>query len=157
MSEHLPECSQSLPKVSPMDCICDRLRAAEQRGYDRASAIAYAAAEVTRDVHAAMTQVAVAEAEQRGVKAGKNLTVNWAQAYADGYADGEEQGQRDALAKAVGAIDHEREQLANWSSSESEAALSVWPGDGPTVAEWIAVQTGLRRAVQIIQGQEVKR
>jgi hypothetical protein len=45
---------------------------------------------------------AVAEAERRGIKEGKNLTVNWAQAYADGYADGEEQGQRDAIAAGGG-------------------------------------------------------
>ena len=38
MSDHLPECSHSLPVVSPLDfhletthCICDRLRACEQR------------------------------------------------------------------------------------------------------------------------------
>jgi hypothetical protein len=58
---------------------------------------------------------------------------------------------RAALDQAGEAIDHERSQLANWGSAETEAALSVWPGDGPTVAEWLAVQTGLGRAVQIIK------
>lgn len=32
MSEHLPECWST----DPAFCICDRLRAAEQRGYDKA-------------------------------------------------------------------------------------------------------------------------
>lgn len=42
---------------------------------------------------------AVAEAEQRGIKEGKNVSVNWAQAYDDGSKDGFNKGQRDMLAK----------------------------------------------------------
>ena len=52
MTEHLPECPHSEPALSPgflVMCICDRLRACEQRVLDAARE-AVAALDIGRDV-----------------------------------------------------------------------------------------------------------
>lgn len=55
-----------------------------------------------------------------------------------------------ALREARNAIATTQDEMASWSSAETARWLQAWGGDGPSVAEWLAVQMGMGRAVRIL-------
>lgn len=68
MSDHLPECiANDVPTANFYNCICDRLRQAEQRGFEGTPDIDDRLAAVYREGYAAGVTAGVAE----GVKSGR--------------------------------------------------------------------------------------
>jgi len=97
---HLPECDK-FTGGSPLGCICSYLREAEQRGRE-SSYLAYRPTQI------------MGPAGERRIVQGGGLA---------GYNEGYEQGQRDAIAKAVSAV--EALYVPGWPPTNDQVIAAI--------------------------------